>query len=239
MKFTRHNLINALIVAAAVIAFGGFLALALPGEDKKDDSLDALGSTTTTERHVTTSTGVTTSTSLGLTTTSLQTATTARTTATTKKPSTTGTTKKPSSSSTTVATGPSGPANEHSDNSASFTHDSSGSFGVGATDPPGGSDPFRFVIKTAAGSGGVSGETASVKFIVTLTNNTSRSVAFPGGLKVVVTMRTPGGSDVVFTMTASDVTNITAGETITITQERGVSGYGTFDVTATCDVDYG
>jgi hypothetical protein len=52
-------------------------------------------------------------------------------------------------------------------------------------------------------------------------------------------MKTPSGADLVFTMTASDVTDIKAGETITLTQERSVSGYGTFEATATCDVNYG
>lgn len=246
MKLTRQNMVNVLIAVAAAIAFGGFVLLAEGGgNDKRNNALDAAGSTTTTEPFPTTSTAVTTPTTLGAitTTTAPPTVTTARTTATTRRPaSTTATTKKPTpppTPNTTAVAGPSGPANEHSDNSASFSHASDGSFGVGATDPPGGSDPFRFVLKTAAGSGGVSGDTASVKFTVTLTNNTAKTVSFPGGLKVVVTMRTPGGADVVFTMTASDVSNITAGETITITQERSVAGYGSFEVTATCDVDYG
>jgi hypothetical protein len=243
MKLTRQNATTALIVAVVVILFGGFLALALPGENKHDDTLDAISrETTTTERRVTTTReSTTTSTSTFVTTTTaLTTATTGKpTTATTKKPST-ATTKKPSTgATTTVVAGPSGQVNEHSDNSASFTHGQDGSFSVAATDPPGGADPFRFILTTAAGSGGVSGETASVKFSVSLTNNTAKTINFPGGLKIIVTMRAPNGTDVTFTMTAADVTNITAGETITITQERGVSGYGHFDATATCDVDYG
>lgn len=238
MKFTRHNMINVGIALAAALLFGGFLALALPGENRDDDQLDAVAeTTTTTEAQAPTSiipTTTSTTLSLGTSTTARSTATTARTTATTRR-GTTNTTQTPA---TTVA-GPSGRVNEKSDNSASFTHNQDGSFSASATDPPGGSDPFRFTIRTAPGSGGVSGDTASVKFTVTLTNNTSKTVSFPGGLKVTVTMRAPNGSDITFTMTASDVTNITPGETITITQERGVSGYGTFDATASCDVDYG
>jgi hypothetical protein len=238
MELNRQKLINALIVVAAVILFGGFLALALPGEDKNDDELDAIaGLTTTTERRVTTTRPTTTTTTalLGATSTTLSTPTTVRTTTTRR--ATTATTQRPTA--TTAVPGPSGPVNERSDNSASFTHNADGSFSAAATDPPAGADPFRFIIKTAAGSGGVSGETASVKFTVALTNNTSKTITFPGGLKIVVTMRAPNGSDLTFNMTAADVTNITPGETITITQERGVSGFGTFDATATADVNYG
>lgn len=236
MKLTRHNLINIGIAAVAALLFGGFLALALPGENTDNDKLDAVAeTTTTTERRVSTSIIPTTSTTLSVgTTLTVPTPTTVRTT-TTKKPS--GGT--PTGPTTTVVSGPSGQVNEKSDNSASFTHNQDGSFSASATDPPGGADAFRFTIKTAAGSGGVSGDTASVKFTVTLTNNTSKTINFPGGLKITVTMKAPNGSDITFTMTASDVTNITPGETITITQERGVSGYGTFDANASCDVDYG
>jgi hypothetical protein len=238
MKLTRHNLVNAMIVAAAVILVGGFIVLSSKG-DNNDSNLDALAGTTTTARRVTTTTqrSTTTSSMLSTTTTSLSTSTTANSTATTKKP-TTSTTKKPSTS-TTVVGGPSGPVNEHSDNSASFTHGEDGSFSANSTDPPAGSDPFRFIIKTAQGSGGVSGDTASVKFTVTLTNNTAKTINFPGGLKIVVTMHAPSGGDLTFNMTAADVIDIKAGETITLTQERGVSGFGTFDASATCDVDYG
>ncbi|MEY2424718.1 MAG: hypothetical protein QOI61_290 [Actinomycetota bacterium] len=240
MKLTRHNLVNVLIALAGILFVGGFVFLATRGDDKNSGDLAAISSTTTAVDRVTTSTFPTTSTTFNFVTT-----TTALTTATTKKPATTATTKKPTtattrgSTATTLASGPSGPANERSDNSASFNHGSDGSFSATSTDPPGGADPFRFVIKTAPGSGGVSGETASVKFIVTLTNNTSKTVNFPGGLKIVVTMKTPSGADLIFNMTAADVTNITSGETITLTQERGVSGYGTFEASATCDVDYG
>jgi hypothetical protein len=235
MKLTRHNLVNVLIALAGVLFVGGFVFLATKGDDKNND-LAAVASTTTTVDRVTTSTFPTTSTTFSLTTSTTlpTTATTARRTTTTR-----GSTPTPPKTTTTVASGPSGAVNERSDNSASFTHGSDGSFSVASTDPPGGADPFRFVIKTAAGSGGVSGDTASVKFIVTLTNNTAKTINFPGGLKIVVTMKTPSGADLVFTMTAGDVANITPGETITLTQERGVSGFGTFDATATCDVDYG
>lgn len=237
MKLTRHNLVNILIATAAALLFGGFLALALPGENKDDDALDAIaGTTTTTQRGVTTSILPTTTTTLSTTTSLLTTATTAGRTTTTRRSSTNTTTPR---ATTTTVSGPSGQVNERSDNTASFTHTQDGSFSVSSTDPPGGNDPFRFVIRTAPGSAGVSGDTASVKFTVTLTNNTSKSINFPGGLKIVVTMRSPSGTDITFNMTASDVTNITAGETITITQERGVSGYGTFDASASCDVDYG
>ncbi len=242
MKLTRHNLENIGIVLAAVLVLGGFLALALPGERGKSDDLATVDATTTTRFTTTTQRSTTTTTEVVTTTTAAPTSTTAASTATTKKP-TTATTKKPTATTAAPAPGPSGPVNEKSDNTASFTHASdpppNGSFSASSTDPPGGADPLRFVLKTAAGSGGVSGDTASVKFIVTLTNNTSRAIAFPGGLKIVVTMRTPGGGDLSFTMTASSVTDIAAGETITLTQERGVSGYGTFDASATCDVDYG
>ena len=82
-------------------------------------------------------------------------------------------------------------------------------------------------------------DTASVKFTVTLTNRHVRVIYFPGGLKITVTMQTPSGAELVFTMTASDVADIKPGETITLTQERGVSGYGSYEANATCDVNYG
>ncbi len=240
MKLTRHNLVNVLIALAGVLFVGGFVFLATKGDDKNSGDLAAISSTTTTTS-VTSSTFPTTSTTFNFATTTsvLRTPTTVRTTTTVKKSTGGGTPPTTVKTTTTVATAPSGAVTERSDNSASFNHGSDGSFSVTSTDPPGGADPFRFVIKTAPGSGGVSGDTASVKFVVTLTNNTAKTISFPGGLKIVVTMKTPSGADLVFNMTAADVTNITSGETITLTQERGVSGFGTFEARATCDVDYG
>lgn len=239
MKLTRHNLVNVLIALAGVLFVGGFVFLATKGDDKNSGDLAAVASSTTTDR-VTTSTRPTTSTTFNFvtTTTVRTTATTGRTTATTRR----ATTPPPRATTTAApapAPGPRGPVTEGSDNSASFSHGQDGSFSVASTDPPGGADPFRFVIKTAQGSGGMSGDTASVKFVVTLTNNTAKTITFPGGLKVVVTLKTPSGADLVFTMVAGAVTNITPGETITLTQERGVSGYGNFDARASTDVDYG
>ncbi len=241
MKLTRHNLINVLIALAGVLFVGGFVFLATQDDDKNSGDLAAVASTTTTIDRVTTSTFPTTSTTSNVvTTTTLRTTpTTAGTTATTRRTTSPTPTRGSTATTTAPAPGPRGPATERSDNSASFNHGQDGSFSVASTDPPGGADPFRFVIKTAQGSGAMSGDTASVKFIVALTNNTAKTINFPGGLKVVVTLKTPSAGDLVFTMTAGAVTNITAGETITLTQERGVSGYGNFDATASTDVDYG
>ena len=244
MQLTRHNLVNVAIAATAAILFGAFVFFASKGDDKNADlAAVAPSSTTRVTRERTTTT--TTTSKPRVTTTTLSVPTTfGSTTPTTQRRTTTtrrsgSSNPRPTSPNTTSVAAPSGAVTEHSDNSASFSHGEDGSFSASSTDPPGGSDPFRFVIKTAAGANGVSGDTASVKFTVTLTNNTSRRIDFPGGLKITVTMRTPSGGDLVFTMAASDVTDIKPGETITLTQERGVSGYGSYEAKATCDVNYG
>ena len=236
MKLTRHNLVNVAIAGTAAILFGAFVFFATKGDNKKNDLAVVASSTTSTTRRVTTTNSSVPPTTFSVGTT-VTTPTTIRTTTPTTRRTTTATTR--GTTATTTATSPSGPATERSDNTTSFTHGEDGSFAASSTDPPGGADPFRFVIKSAQGAGGVSGDSASVKFTVTLTNNTAKTIAFPGGLKITVTMKTPGGSELVFTMTANDVTDIKAGETITLTQERGVSGYGTFEASATCEVDYG
>ncbi|HVT78641.1 MAG TPA: hypothetical protein VHD87_16495 [Acidimicrobiales bacterium] len=233
----RKNLGNIAIVAVAVVAFGAFVFLATKGGNHHSN-LSAVAPTTTIKRVTTTTEEPTTTTTLFVedsTTTAPAPVTVATTTATTVKHTTT--TKKPTTS--TTAASPSGPVTEHTDNSASFTHGSDGSFSASATQPPSGADPFRFTIKTAAG-GGVSGDTASVKFTVTMDNQSGKSVAFPdNNIVVTVTLHTSGGSDIVFTMTASNQAPLKSGEAITLSQTRDVSGYGTFDATATCDVNYG
>ncbi|HUR77307.1 MAG TPA: hypothetical protein VMZ22_05130 [Acidimicrobiales bacterium] len=241
MKLTRHNLINILIVVVAVLGLGGFLALALPGENKSNDALDAIdAATTTTTRSVTTTTRPTTTTASTLslapsTTRPAPTATTVRT-ATTSKPSSPGTTRKPSPTTTAAcgtAGGGSGAKTESSDNQATFTQGGDGSFSSSPSADPGnnGSDGFSYRIATARGASN------TVKFIVVLTNNTGRTITFPDGLKVVVTLN-PQIIGSPFTITPANVNDIRSCETITLTQERAIPT-GSYSVSATSDVNYG
>lgn len=241
-----------LTVVVALLVVGGFLFLAEGNrKDKNDNSrLAAINNATTTSF-------VETTTSTTFPTVSTQpaiifstTTTTARaTTATTAKKPTVTTAKKPTTATTKVTTKPAvttttipaphpGPGNEVTDNQASFVHNSDGSFSTSATNPPAGADPFSFVIKTE-GAASQPGENASVKFSVTIKNNTAKPITFPGGLKVIVTVHRSGASDVQFTMDATSVTGLTAGEGVTVSSTTNVLGFGTFTAEAVCTVDYG
>jgi hypothetical protein len=244
MKLSRHNLVNALIAVAAATAFIAFVALAEGGNDKGNRVAAGRASTTTTLVKIT---RLPTSTTTPLATTTTVTPVSSPTTLsvphftpTTAKRPTGGTTATTVRTTTPPPSSPHGQVTENTDNTASFSHGSDGSFSVSATNPPPGADPFTFTIKTEPGADGVNGETASVKFVVTLRNNTSHSVGFPGGLKITVTLHpTGGGADLQFTIDATSEGSLAAGEGLTISQTRGVTGYGSYDANANCVVDYG
>jgi len=244
---------NILVVLVAVLGFAAFVVLAegVGGDSDAQDRLDALQANTTTTFFEEEPETTTTTFFVATTTTAPVTVTTAAsTTATTKKP-TTATTKKPTTATTvrrtTTTAAPAGvpvphngPGSEASDNKTVFVHNSNNTFDSSSTTPPAGPDPFTFTIKSEQGSGGITNDAASVKFIVTIKNHTARTVTFPGGLKIIVTVQKPNnGGPLTFTMDASSVANLAPNEGVTVSSTTGISGMGQFEATATCDVDYG
>lgn len=244
MNSTRHKLVNVLIAVSAALLFGAFVFLGT--RDGDSNNRVATTATTSTTRATTTTTFVeetTTTTEAPATTTTavqLVTTTTAKkVTTTTAKP--TGTTAKPTT--TTAKPGPTGQATEGADNAAGFTVGAN-TFSSSPTSVNDGSGSLGFSLAITKG-GEQSGETQPVNFIVRVVNNTGRTITFPTGFLVVnVNLRTGGGADLQFAIDSRDapggpITSLPPGAKATITQTRGITGYSTYDMTATCVVDYG
>jgi hypothetical protein len=242
MKLTRQNLSNIAIAAVAVILFAAFVLLATKG-DNKGDNLSAVAPTSTTEL-VTTTTLEETTTSLLLSDVST---TTAPVSATTAKPAATATTVKKTTPTTNAAGRPTGRNTVLSDNSGSFTH-SDTSCVASSTAPAGaGADQLEFTIdfgprnadhsinrsQHPCGSG-------SLEFIATLTNKSSKPIAFADGDAVVtVILRMEGASDQIFQIQGGSQAPLQPGESIALTQTNTSVPNGTFTATASSEVDYG
>jgi hypothetical protein len=158
-------------------------------------------------------------------------------TATTRK--TTATTAKPKATTTTAhGACAHGQQTELSDNKNTFTYDATGwTSGSSSTQDNSSTFPLGFTISTERGAEN------RVKFVVSLTNNTACTATFGDNLVVAMTLHPPsGGGDTTFTISppaGQEVRDIKAGETITLRQERALSGSGTFEATGACDINYG
>ena len=236
-----------LTVVVALVLLGGFLFLAEGLRKDKDDNarLAAIDNTTTSttfefeDTTTTTFPTITTIPPIILTTTSttVRTATTVKTTPTTKKPSTggtTATTKKPATP-TTTAPRPNPPfngaGNETSDNSAQFTLPSTASPAITTSE----TDPLSFLIQVVPRGS----NTADI--VVKLRNNTNRTITFPGGLKITVTVAQQGVDPQTFVLAAASQTSLEGnGFGLTISSNGAtILGSGTFTATAVMPVDYG
>lgn len=232
---------NILTAAVAALVFAAFVVLATRGgNDDAKNRLNALeNATTTTLRQPAITT--TTEPLVETTTTEPVTATTSAPAPTpTTRRATTGTTAKRttttrrSSTATTASRSVPPPHNgvgtEASDNQYSFTMPS------GPTSPEptaSASDPFSFTIKaTPTGAGGV-------HFTIQLQNHTSRTISFPGGLRIIVTVSQAGSADQTYSLASSTFTSMAPGERDTVQSDGVVVGSGSFVASATCDVDYG
>ena len=238
MKLTRTNLSNIAIGAIAVILFSGFVFLATKGGDK-DNNLATTAATSTTRRATTTTTEETTTSLLEVTSTTGPAAT-----STTAK-------AKPAASTTTTArpTGgrPTGRNTVLTDNSGHFTH-SATTCVVSSTAPSGvGADQLEFTLDFGPRNADHSinrSEHActgnSPEFIATLTNKSSKPIAFADGKAIVtVILRMDGASDTVFQISGGDQKPLAPGESIALTQTNASVPDGTFTATASSDVDYG
>lgn len=233
----NRTLGNVAIVIVAALLFGGFVFLATKGGDKKN-KVATVASTTTSSTESTTTTTVpeTTTTTAAPETTTTPPATTPttarRATVTTQRPRTT----------TTVFSCPvrGAQSTEHTDDSASFTHGQDGSLTFGSTGGPAANDTIPFTIQTSSGNG-VSGDVASVKFTVELTNNSSNHCIYFAGdnANFVVTLTPQGGAPITFTIGGGTQAPLQPHESLKASQTRDVFGFGTFDATATVDINYG
>jgi hypothetical protein len=233
-----------LTVVVALVLVGGFLFLAEGlRKDKNDNArLAAIDNTTTSttfeETTTTTFPEITTIPPIILTTTSttVRTATTVKTTPTTKKTTggTTATTKKPTAT-TTSAPRPNPPFNgagqETSDNSAQFTLPSTASPAVNTSE----TDPLSFLIQIVPKGAN------SADIVVKLRNNTGRTISFPGGLKITVTVAQQGAESQTFVLASASQTTLEGnGFGLTISSSGAtILGSGTFTATAVMPVDYG
>lgn len=236
-----------LTVIVAVLAVGGFFFLAEGNRKDKDDNsrLAAINETTTTvEETTTTSTTFPTvstqpaiifSTTSTTPTTVRTTVTTAKTTATTKKP-TTATTAKPA---TTTTTKPrpnpphNGPGTESSDNQPAFTLGGDASPAAVLTNS-GTSDPFFFQIRVVPTGG------SQVTLQAAIYNNTGRTVSFPGGVKITISITQNGVSQLFLLESPSDTSLQGGGYGISLGGAgRTVTGTGSFTASATIPVDFG
>ncbi|MBA2608037.1 MAG: hypothetical protein H0U92_03780 [Actinobacteria bacterium] len=238
---------NILTVLVAVLGLGAFLVLAegIGGKSDAQKRLDALQAATTTTAFVEPTTSTTFFAEETTTSAPAVTVTTGvpATTGTTKRP-TTATTRRPTATTTrrpATTAAPTGrcttnppPQNgfrsdEPSDNQYSFTLPS------GATSPdpiPSRSDPFSFTIK-ATGSGN------SVHFAILLKNQTARTLTFPNGLRIIVTVSQSGSPNQTYALTSSTFTSMASCESDSITSDATVLGSGSFQASATVEVDYG
>jgi hypothetical protein len=233
MKLTRQTMSNIAIALVAAILFALFVIVATKGGNKDNGDLATVAPTTTAKRSTTTTeeTTTTTETTLALTTTTVATATTVKTTATTAKPKVTTTTAHGACAH--------GAATETTDNKDTFSYGPNGPGPDTSSDQPGASNfPLRFTITTSAGTA----DPHNAKFEIKLTNNTACTATFGNNLVVAMTLHpTTGGDDVTFTVSpppGSEVTDIKAGETIILRQERALPS-GTFEATGACDINYG
>ncbi len=239
MSIRTKNILTALIAVAIV---GGFIFVAEGlKSDKTDDRLAAIEqpTTTTVQRSTTTRPPATTSsTALSTTTTPLAnsatTVTTARKTTATTARATTGTTAK--RTTTTVSGSPNPPFNgagtENADNTGSFTRNADGSITGAAAPACPASDPFCFYLSSSDAGG-------ATKFSVNIRNNTARTISFPNGLRIVVTVNRPSGTQSQFVMDASSVTNLASKEGLMISSSTTFPDDGQYTFSATCGVDYG
>jgi hypothetical protein len=237
MKLTRQTMSNIAIALVAVLLFAGFVMLATKGGNKDNGDLATVAPTTTEKPTTSTTLEETTTTASTLllpTTTVPGTATTRVTTATTAKP-------KPATTTTAKAGCASGQQTEPSDQKNSFSYNGSGWTSGSSDNQPGHSSfPLEFTITTAAGQEG------RISFHVELTNNTACAATFPGNppnIAVAITLHpTSGGDDITFTISppsGQEVGDIRAHETIKLTQERALSGSGTYEATGAVVVNYG
>jgi hypothetical protein len=132
----------------------------------------------------------------------------------------------------------SGQQTEATDNKNTFNYDSTGWTSGSSSNQAGASNfPLEFTITTDHGADN------RTKFVVTLINNTSCTATFGGNIVVAVTLHPTGsGDDVTFTISppqGQEVTDIKAHETIKLTQERALSGSGTFEATGAVVINYG
>jgi hypothetical protein len=242
MKLTRQTLSNIAIAAVAILLFAGFVSLATKGGGKNNDKLSAVAPTSTTRRVTTTTEETTTTLAPATTTTALLTTTTVATTATTRA-STTGTTaKKTTTTAAPTFTCPARAAQSTTptDNSAAFTHNPDGSF-VASSTQPNSPDPILFTIAINQGSDAPSGDTASVQFVLTMENKSPNHCVYFANddANMIVTLQpSGGGTPIQFAVPAGHQDPLRPGDKLTAKQTRGVSGYGTFTATATCDVNY-
>ncbi len=242
MSIRTKNILTALL---AVVLVGGFIFLAEGlKSDKKDDRLAAIEDvTTTTFRRTTTTRPVTTTTAstISATTTSLAapvaTTTTVKKTTTTR--ATTATSKKPSTTTTTPAPPHTGPGEETSDNTGTFTRSSTGAYSGNKVPACAATDPFCVAL------GAEQGENGQVRLVVQLRNNTNRTVSFPGGLRISVYVRQPSGAERQFILDASGVQSLApAGEphgddAVRVSSLTSFDEVGDFQFTASVRVDYG
>ena len=236
MKLTRQTMSNIAIALVAVLLFAGFVILATKGGNKDNGDL-ATVAPTTTER-TTSTTGLPTTTTNTTETTLVLPPTTVTAPATTVK-STPATTAK---ATTTTAHGACahGAATEQTDNKNTFNYDANGWSSASSSNQPGSASfPLEFTVATSKGTA----DSHNIKFEVKLTNNTACTATFGQNLVVAMTLHPTGGGDnITFTIAppqGSEVTDIKAGETITLRQERALSGSGTFEATGACDINYG
>lgn len=232
---------NILTAAVAGLVFMAFVVLATRGgNDDARNRLNALenATTTTTTAFKEPATTTTTEPFIDTTTTEPVTITTSAPapTPTTKK-APTATTAKPSTPRSTTTT-PSksvppphnGAGTEASDNQYSFTLPS----GPTSAEPnPSASDPFSFTIKATPTNAN------EVHFTIQLQNHTSRTIRFPDGLRIIVTVSQSGAADQTYALTSSTFTSMAPGEKDTVQSDGVVVGSGTFVASAICDVDYG
>ncbi len=240
---------NILTVLVALLSLGAFLVLAEGIGGKSDaqkrlDALQAADTTTTTLVKPTTSTTffaeeTTTSAPAVTVTTGVPTTpapTTRPTTATTRRPTAT-TTRRPTTTAAPARRCTTNPppqngfrSDEPSDNQYSFTLPS------GATSPdpnPSASDPFSFTIKATPTAPN------TVHLAILLKNQTARTLRFPNGLRITVTVSQSGSPNQTYALTSSTFTSMVPCESDRITSDATVLGTGSFRASATVEVDYG
>lgn len=237
-----------LTVIVAVLAVGGFFFLAEGNRKDKDDNsrLAAINETTTTiEETTTTSTTFPTvstqpaiifsTTTTPTPTTVRTTVTTAKTTATTKKP-TTGTTAKPATTTTTKPrpTLPhNGPGTEPSDNQPAFTLGGAASPAAELSNSAT-TDAFFFQIRVVPTGGN------QVTLQAAIYNNSGRTISFPGGVKVSISITQNGVTQSFLLESPSDTSLQGGGYGISLSGAgRTVTGTGAFTASATVPADFG
>ncbi|MEY2469890.1 MAG: hypothetical protein QOF21_2588 [Actinomycetota bacterium] len=227
-----------LIAALLMLGLGVFLALATDFGNNWDnhhdsDDLAAIAATTSsTFETLPTSTTTTfaVATTLPVSTTIRVTPTTRKVTATTAKKPTT-----PRPTATTIPAPHSGAGEEKSDNTGTFDHAGTTYTGsaVGACAA---ADPFCFNL-------GAQSSTAAhqdqVNILAVFRNHTSKTVSFPGGLRLTVDVTNPDNTHTRFEMEHGSTSSIAPGESITLSTWTSFVGDGRFTFVATCQVDYG